>query len=54
MYPYAGDKYEMRTSEATRQHALLAEHSGTDVSTMNLPQKNCRPLTNGKYTVSRR
>ncbi|XP_074634703.1 uncharacterized protein LOC141893218 [Acropora palmata] len=31
VYPYAGDQYEMRTSEATRQHALLAQLSGTDV-----------------------
>ncbi|XP_027039619.1 uncharacterized protein LOC113667931 isoform X3 [Pocillopora damicornis] len=28
VYPYAGDKYEMRTSEATRQHALIAQLSG--------------------------
>lgn len=34
VYPYAGDKYEMRTSEATRQHALLAQLSGTDVGTI--------------------
>ena len=35
VYPYAGDQYEMRTSEATRQHALLAQLSGTDVSTIS-------------------
>lgn len=28
VYPYAGDKYEMRTSEATRQHALIAQLLG--------------------------
>ena len=35
VYPYVGDEYEIRTSEATRQHALLAELSGTDVSIIN-------------------
>lgn len=35
VYPFAGDKYEMRTNEATRQHALLAQLSGTDVSTIS-------------------
>ena len=43
VYPYAGDKYEMRTSEATRQHALIAQLSGKYVSAILW---FCRPCNN--------
>ena len=45
VYPYAGDKHEMRTSKATRQHALLAQLSGTDGSIIALS-------TYSSYTIN--
>lgn len=32
VYPYAADVYELRTAEATKKHAILAQQCGTDVS----------------------
>ena len=32
VYPYAADLYQLRTSEEMKNHAHLAQESGTDVS----------------------